>query len=127
MCPHYARHLYWRRVWCRRPDPQGGVPRGVRTFYGALAFKNDPNYTSWIYMRINGAMTVLAAESATTWESGNIVELCGVGPNLTLNRDGVTVLTAIDSNITGGRIGLRIREDGNLANVEISAFSGGNP
>jgi hypothetical protein len=100
---------------------------GVRTFYGALAFKNDPNYTSWIYMRINGAVTVLATESATTWESGNVVELCGVGPNLTLNRDGVTVLTAIDSNLTGGRIGLRIREDGNLANVEISAFSGGAP
>jgi hypothetical protein len=69
---------------------------------------------------------VLATESATTWASGNVVELCGVGPNLTLKRDGVTVLTAIDSNLTGGRIGLRIREDDNLANLEISAFSGGD-
>jgi Fibronectin type III domain len=99
---------------------------GARTFYGAWAFKNHPDYTSSIYMRINGEITVLATESATTWASGNVVELCGVGPNLTLKRDGVTVLTAIDSNLTGGRIGLRIREDGNLANVEVSAFSGGD-
>jgi hypothetical protein len=99
---------------------------GARTFYGARAFKNHPNFASSIYMRINGAVTVLATESATTWASGNVVELCGVGPNLTLKRDGVTVLTAIDSNLTGGRIGLRIREDGNLANLEISAFSGGD-
>jgi hypothetical protein len=42
------------------------------------------------------------------------------------SRDGVTVLTAIDSNLTGGRIGLRIREDGNLANLDISALSGGD-
>jgi Fibronectin type III domain len=99
---------------------------GERTFYGAWAFKNDPDRTSSIYMRVNGAITVLATEIATTWASGNVVELCGVGPNLTLRRDGVTVLTAIDSHLTGGRIGLRIREDGNLANVEISAFSGGD-
>jgi hypothetical protein len=97
---------------------------GDRTFYGAWAFKNDPNYTSAIYRRINGAVTVLATESATTWASGNVVELCGVGPNLTLRRDGVTLLTAIDSHLTEGRIGLRIREDGNLANLEIAAFSG---
>jgi hypothetical protein len=97
---------------------------GDRTFYWASAFKNDPDFTSAIYMRVNGAATVLAFESATTWASGNVVELCGVGPNLTLRRDGVTVLTAIDSHLTGGRIGLRIREDGNLANLEIAAFSG---
>jgi hypothetical protein len=99
---------------------------GTRTFYGALVYKNDPNYTSAIYMRINGAVAFLATESATTWASGNVVELCGVGPNLTLKRNGVTVLTTIDSNITGGRIGLRIREDGNLQNLDISAFSGGD-
>ena len=107
------------------PIIRAGSP-GARTFYGAWAFKNDPNYTSAIYMRINGAITVLATESATPWASGNVVELCGVGPTLTLKRDGVTVLTAIDSNLTGGRIGLRIREDGNLANLDISAFSGGD-
>ena len=77
-------------------------------------------------MRINGTVAFLATESATTWASGNVVELCGVGPNLTLKRNGVTVLTAIDSNLTGGRIGLRIREDGNLQNLDISAFSGGD-
>jgi hypothetical protein len=43
-----------------------------------------------------------------------------------LKRNGVTVLTAINSNLTGGRIGLRIREDGNLQNLDISAFSGGD-
>jgi Fibronectin type III domain len=99
---------------------------GIRTFYGALAMKNDPNYTSFIYLRLDGGVYVLATENATTWASGNVVELCGVGPNLTLKRDGATVLTAIDSNLTGGRIGLRIREDGNLANLDISAFSGGD-
>jgi len=102
------------------------APPGTRTFYGALVYKNDPNYTSAIYVRINGAVAFLATESATTWASGNVVELCGVGPNLTLKRNGVTVLTAIDSNLTGGRIGLRIREDGNLQNLDISAFSGGD-
>jgi len=107
------------------PIIRAGSP-GARTFYGAWAFKNDPNYTSSIYVRINGAITILATESATPWASGNVVELCGVGPTLTLKRDGVTVLTAVDSNLTGGRIGLRIREDGNLANLDISAFSGGD-
>jgi len=102
------------------------APPGTRTFYGALAFKNDPDNTSVIYMRINGAVVFLATESATTWASGNVVELCAVGPNLTLKRNGVTVLTANDSSLSGGRIGLRIREDGNLQNLDISAFSGGD-
>src|SRR5262249_46149988 len=49
------------------------APPGTRTFYGALVFKNDPNYTSAIYMRINGSVAFLATESATTWAAGNVV------------------------------------------------------
>src|SRR5262245_33884072 len=102
------------------------APPGTRTFYGALAFKNDPDNTSVIYLRINGAVVFIATERGTTWAWGKVVGIAEVGPNLTLKRDGVTVLTANDSSLSGGRIGLRIREDGNLQNLDISAFSGGD-
>jgi hypothetical protein len=73
-----------------------GVP-GQRTFAVAGAKKGGGTFGSQVYLRLNGAVTVLANEDTTVWGQGDVLERCGVGTTYTLKRNGTTVLTASNS------------------------------
>jgi len=71
---------------------------------------SDPTTNLRIFKRVAGAFTQLATSTAITWPRGTpkTVRFSGVGADLEGAVDGVTIISASDSSITGaGRIGVR--------------------
>jgi hypothetical protein len=107
----------------------GVVLRGSSTaYYAFVALKNDAGgYTTEILENVRGEFYELSAESSTQWKAGDVLRAAAEGPNLTVYRNGVIVLTASDSSIRSGQAGVVIGcHSGDVANAEIDDFLSGD-
>jgi hypothetical protein len=103
---------------------RAGAP-GDRTFYACSAEKQSTT-TSRIYRRLGGAYMDLATENSTVWQAGDVLECRVVGSTVYLLRNGVMLLTATDTMLTNGSVGMRLREDLVFADTEIATFVWGS-
>ena len=117
-------------TWTGASNGEGGVilraaSPTTETFYGFKAIKNAAS-TSEIFKRIGGVFTSLASSATETWVAGDVLELQVNGSTLIGYRNGIQVLSASDTEILTGRIGLAAYEEGALTDVELDSFVGGD-
>ncbi len=80
----------------------------ANTWYEFTAAKNAGTFTSRIVYRAAGTGNILVTENATTWGVGDTLYGEAIGTSLVLKRNGSTVLSTTDSNLTSGRAGVNI-------------------
>jgi hypothetical protein len=91
------------------------------SFSGYIAF-GDPGGCS-IYRVDGGSFTSLNNTPSETFADGDLLRLTIAGSNLTLTRNGTTVLTTSDSNYTSGQPGFEIFDNG--GNPQVDSWLGG--
>ena len=103
-----------------------GAP-GDRTFYYCAAAKNY-TWTSEIGKRVAGVATTLLTDSSVNWQAGDRLECryTAATPTITLLRNDLPLMSVIDTDITSGGVGLRIREDMDFSQNEIETFEWGS-
>jgi hypothetical protein len=84
------------------------VTAGVlRNFYQCAAMFAGAGTTTQLGKRIDGTLTELASENATSWANTNTMRLSGSGTSITVQRNGSgTLLNATDSAHSGGSVGI---------------------
>lgn len=101
----------------------------ANTWYEFTAGKNTGSFTSRIVYRVAGTATVLTSESATTWGVGDVLYGQAIGTALVLKRNGSTLLSTTDSNLSSGRAGLSINVQiaaDNVAEAVVDSFEAGD-
>jgi len=103
-----------------------GAP-GDRTFYYCAAAKNY-TWTSEIGKRVSGVGTTLLMDSSVNWQAGDRLECryTAASYTITLLRNDLPLMSVIDTDLTSGGVGLRIREDGDFSQNEIETFEWGS-
>jgi hypothetical protein len=99
------------------------------TGYAAFAYRNHAfGYTTRIFEYTAGSGAELISEASTTWTAGDVLKLTAVGTTITVYRNGAQLLQTTDASIASGRVGLggNVTTGGNLADMEIDNFSGGD-
>jgi len=91
--------------------------------YRAAAGRNDAGVTTYLQKVVNGANTNIATENATTWAAGDTLRIRVVGTNLTVFRNGVSLLTGVDADIASGNGGLGIFQNVTISQAEIDDWS----
>jgi len=84
------------------------APNDQETCYIFIARPTGSALTSGIFKRLFGIDTQLASEAATTWVVGDTLRAEGIGTNLRLYRNGASLLTVVDSALTGGQPGIYV-------------------
>ncbi len=101
----------------------------TKTYYicNAYSVNSSGSYTE-IYKYVSGAFTSLATDNVTQWVAGNKLRCEIKGSSIILYRDDSSFLTASDSSIASGNVGLKIAMSagGTLADGEIDNFEGGD-
>lgn len=100
----------------------------TETGYKLVAALNDGGARTYLTKVTAGADTTLAQENTTTWAATDILKLYAIGTRLIGRRNGVSVLTAVDSALASGRVGLYgfVGGGGSLANMELDSFAAGD-
>lgn len=97
--------------------------------YHFRAWKNNGSgYTTTVGQRNQAGEAIIASESGTTWVATDVLKGQVVGDDLTLYRNGVSLLTAVgDSFIAaGGRTGFGIKCSTTTADMTLDNFSAGD-
>lgn len=98
-----------------------GLTDAITHYFFVGLFNHSLGRTSQIGKVVAGSATILAFESATTWVATDILAAQVRGTNLTLFRNGVVLLTAVDSAIAAGGAGLNIFVEAGGATSDLAA------
>lgn len=96
--------------------------------YYARAFRNHTS-TSDLISVVASSETSIGSEAATTWAATNTLVGAARGSEITLFRNGGSLLRATNSDNASGSVGIMCQVNvsaGSLADVEIDSFFGGD-